>query len=443
MKETFELATHELRCACDPNQFEFNSTAEIDPLDEVIGQERAVQSIDFGLNMKSPGYNIFVTGLEGTGKSTIVRDITEKHAQELATPNDWCMVNNFQDRYRPKAISVPPGKAGILSKQMSRLVNTLQKKLPKAFESDSFQEKNKQVQEKYQKQELALFQNLDADAKARNLVINKTTAGFQTIPVRDGKPLTPEEYQSLTKQEQQEIEASVQALQSEIEATLRESHKIRQARGAEVDKLMEEVTLFVVRDQMGFIQDAYHDCPEVLAYLNDVKTDIIENVESFLPTEATAEQAKDLLFPTPEPSFNKYKVNVLVDRLHTKGAPVIFEPNPTYQNVFGRIEKKAHLGGMITDFTMIQAGSLLQADGGILIMEIESLLMNVLVWESLKRALQNKMLFIEDMGAGQGFAASSLRPEPIPIDVKVILLGGMSRSKYFKITTQSSTKYLK
>jgi lon-related putative ATP-dependent protease len=424
MKETYELAISELRCACDPAQFKFKSTAEIKPLDEVIGQERAVQSIDFGLNMKSPGYNIFVTGLEGTGKSTIVRDITEKHAQMLSTPNDWCMVNNFQDGYRPKSLAVPSGKAGILSKQMNRLVNTLHKKLPKAFENDSFQEKNRQIQEKYQKQEMSLFQKLDADAKARNLVINKTTAGFQTIPVKEGKPLTPEEYGNLEKEEQAKIEAEVQALQSEIESTLRESHKIRQAKGAETEKFVEEITLFVVKGQMAFIRESYHDCPEILVYLDEVQADIVENVESFLPTASASEKAKELLFPEPEPSFNKYKVNVLVDHHQTKGAPVIFEPNPTYQNVFGRIEKKAHMGGMTTDFTMVQAGSLLQAGGGILIMEIESLLMNPFVWESLKRTLQNKMLFIEDMGAGQGFAVSSLRPEPIPIDVTVILLGG-------------------
>jgi lon-related putative ATP-dependent protease len=440
MKEAYELAISELRRTCSPGQFKFKSTAEIKPLDEVIGQERAVQSIDFGLNMKSPGYNIFVTGLEGTGKSTIVRDITAKHARTLPTPNDWCMVNNFQDEYRPKALSVPPGKAGVLSKQMNRLVNSLQNKLPKAFEADSFQEKNRQIQEKYQKQEMALFQKLDAAAKARHLVINKTTAGFQTIPVKGGKPLTPEAYDSLTQKEQKRIEADVQALQTEIEWTLRESHKLRQAKGTEIEALAEEQTLFVVRDQMAFIRETYHDCPDILAYLDDVQDDLVENVESFLPPATASEKTKELLFPEPKPSFSTYKVNVLVDHRKTKGAPVIFEPNPTYQNVFGRIEKKALMGGMTTDFSMVQAGSLLQADGGILIMEIESLLTNPLVWESLKIALQNKMLFIEDMGAGQGFAVSSLRPEPIPIDVTVILLGSY---EIFQVLQNYDSKFNK
>jgi lon-related putative ATP-dependent protease len=424
MKETYELKGADLRCACDPDQFTFKSTAEIEPLDEVIGQERAVQAIDFGLNMKSPGYNIFVTGIEGTGKSTIVRDITEKYAEKLSTPGDWCMVNNFQDAYRPRAISVPSGKAGMLSKQMQRLINRLKTKLPKAFENDSFQEKNRLIQEKYQKQEMALFQRLDAAAKSRNLLINKTTAGIQTIPVKEGKPLTPEAFQKLDKEEQEQFEAGVQELQTEIESTVRESHKLRQEKGAEFEALMEEVTLFVVKDQMAFIRDSYKDCTEIQDYLNDVQADLIENVENFLPPAQGSDKSKAFLFPEPEPSFNKYKVNVLVDRGQTQGAPVIFEPNPTYQNVFGRIEKKAQMGGMTTDFTMVQAGSLLQADSGFLIMEIESLLMNPFVWESLKRTLQNKMLSIEDMGAGQGFVMSSLRPEPIPIDVKVILLGG-------------------
>lgn len=423
MKEAHELASSDLRCVCDPSQFQFNNTADIAPLDEVIGQERAVQAINFGLNMKSPGYNIFVTGIEGTGKSTIVRDISEKHAQTLSTPNDWCMVNNFQDPYRPKAIAVPSGKAVMLSKQVNQLVNRLKRKLPEAFESDSFQEKNRLIQEKYQKQEVALFQSLEAAAQERHLLINKTNAGIQTIPVRDEKPLSPEEYRKLDKEEQEAIEANVQELQSEIESTLRESHKIRQSKTNEVEKLMEEITLFVVRDQMAVIRDTFKACPEVQSYLDAMRTDIVENVENFLPEAKTSEKMPNFLFQETEPSLNKYKVNVLVDRRQAKGAPVIFEPNPTYQNVFGRIEKKARMGGMTTDFSMVQAGSLLQADGGILLMEIEALLMNPFVWESLKRTLQNKRLSIEDMGAGQGFAVSSLRPEPIPIDLKVVLLG--------------------
>ena len=205
MKETHKLAASELRYTCNPEVFKFKNTAEIEPLDEVIGQERAVHAIDFGLNMNSPGYNIFVTGIEGTGRTTIVRDITSKYAQSLPTPCDWCMVNNFHDEYRPKAIPVPSGSAVLLSKQMNRLIHMLKSKLPKAFESASFREKSAQVQEKFQAEEKSLFQKLEQSAQQKNLVINKASSGYQTIPVQDGKPMTREAFQALSDQSNQRL----------------------------------------------------------------------------------------------------------------------------------------------------------------------------------------------------------------------------------------------
>ena len=424
MKETCELAASELRYTCDPTVFKFKNTAEIEPLDEVIGQERAVHAIDFGLNMTSPGYNIFVTGIEGTGRTTIVRDITAKHAQSLPTPRDWCMVNNFHDEYRPKAMPVPSGSAVLFSKQMNRLIHMLKNKLPKAFERSSFQEKSAQVQEAFQAQEKALFQQLEQSAKDKKLVINKASSGYQTIPVQDGKPMAQEAFQALPEQEQKKLKTDMQVLQGELETTLREINKIRQSMSKAMEKLMEETALFVVKDRMEYLKETYGDCDEIQAYLDEVQADIIENVEEFLPSQEPANQTPDMLFPAAKPPSNKYMVNVIADRRKVKGAPVVFEPNPTYHNVFGQIEKKAHMGGLTTDFTLVKSGSLLQADGGFLIMEIESLLMNPVVWEALKRALQNKLLFIEDISSAHGYATSSLRPEPIPLEVKVILIGG-------------------
>jgi len=424
MKKAHELDSGDLRYFCDPKIFKFNSTADIDPLDEVIGQKRAVQAIEFGLNMKNPEYNIFVTGIEGTGKSTITTDITRKHAGTLPTPQDCCMVNNFQDPYRPKPLVIPAGKGSILSRQMDRLIQSLKNKLPKAFEDMSYQKKIGIVQDTYQKKETEHFLKLDQTAKKINLTIKKTDSGLQTIPLKNGKPLTQEAFLKLPKKTQEQIETAVQAFQGEIETALREVSKIRQEQMKAVEALMTEIALSVVSEQMKFIMETYDACPEIKAYLEDVRENIVGNVNDFLPSREPADKAKTFMFPEAASAFHRYKVNVLVDRKGTLGAPVIFEPNPTYQNVFGHIEKKTHMGGMTTDFTMVKAGSLVQADGGFLIMEIESLLMYPVVWESLKRALRNKSILIEDMPGGQGFAASSLRPQPIPTDVKVLLLGG-------------------
>ena len=424
MSKTYELTSSDLRYFCDPKIFKFKSTDDIGPLDEVIGQERAVQAIEFGLGMKSSGYNIFVTGIEGTGKSTITTDITRKHAKTLPIPKDWCMVNNFQDPYRPKPLAVPSGKGSYLGRQMDRMIQALKIKLPKAFDDTSFQDKIGVIQDGFQKQETEHFQKLDKAAQERKLGINKTGTGLQTIPLKDGKPLTQEAFLKLSKKAQEKIESAVQSFQGEIEAALRAVGKIRQERGKAVEALMGETALSVVGEQMNTVLDSYDACPEIKTYLEDVRADIVENVDDFLPAREPPDKTQALMFPEVVSAFSKYKVNVLVDRKNTIGAPVIFESNPTYQNVFGHIEKKPQMGGMTTDFTMVKAGSLLQADGGFLIMEIDSLLMNSIVWESLKRALRNKLLFIEDMLGAHSMAAASLRPRPIPIDVKVILLGG-------------------
>ncbi len=423
MKKTCELKPSDLRSMCDSSIFTFKNTEEVDPLDEVIGQERAVHAIDFGLNMKSPGYNIFVTGLEGTGKSTIIKDIVNQYAKTLQSPVDWCMVNNFKDEYHPKAISVPTGKATLFSKTVSKLIDNLKEELPKAFEHESYQQRQSKIQKKYSDQQKEILQKLESAAAEKNIQINRTKAGYQTIPIVKEKPISPEEFLTFPKEKQTEIEERISIVQTDIDSTIREINKINQAMNSQVEKLMEEIALFVVKQRIDIIRDEYKGCEDILTYLDNAQEDILENVKDFISSQEQKSPLEGLMFQAAKPSFQRYNVNVLVDQKSLKGAPVIFETNPTYHNVFGQIEKRAHMGTIITDFAMVQAGSLLRANGGYLIMEIESILMNQFVWEALKRALQNKLLFIEDLASGLGYGTSSLRPEPIPLEIKVILLG--------------------
>jgi lon-related putative ATP-dependent protease len=423
MIKKFELKPAELRSTCDPKMFTFKNTAEVNPLDKVIGQERAVQAIEFGLNMKSPGYNMFVTGIEGTGKSTIIRDIVNEHAKKLTSPVDWCMVNNFKDEYRPKSISVPTGKATRFCKKMGDLIDDLKKELPKAFEHESYHQRQSEIQKKYSGQQKNIFKNLEASAAEKNVQINRTKTGYQTIPVVKEKAISPEEFLALPKEKQAKIEENIATVQSEIDSTIREINKINQAMNSQIEKLMEEIALFVVKQRIDVIRDAFKKCKDILLYLDEVQADILENVKDFIASPEAKSPIEGLMFQAAKPSFLRYKVNVLVDQKSLKGAPVVFEANPTYHNVFGQIEKRAYMGTITTDFSMVQAGSLLKANGGYLIMEIESILMIPFVWEALKRALQNKLLFIEDVTSGMGYGTSSLRPEPIPLEVKVILLG--------------------
>lgn len=423
-EKKYRLKPSELRSICDPKSFKFKTTSESKPLEGVIGQERAVQALEFGIHMNSPGYNIFVTGIEGTGKSTIVRDFVKTHARNLETPSDWCMVNNFVDAYCPKTVQVPSGKAVQFAKKMDRTIEDLRKDLPKTFASETFQKKKSDIQKKYSALQHEVFKDIEQEAKKKEMQVNQTADGFQTIVLVDNAPISREDYNNLPEKKRRKIEGDLQLLNSRIEAAAREINRLSQSLHGEIEKLLDEQTLSVVGNRFDPFRKEYAGWPDILSYLDAVEANIIENVQEFLPSETENAERDKVLFQIEDSAFKKYRVNVLVDQGRSRGAPVIFESNPTYVNVFGQIEKRAVMGAVTTDFSMVQAGSLLRANGGYLIMEIDSVLNNNFVWDALKRALQNKCLSIEDMATELGFATASLRPEPIPLEVKVILLGG-------------------
>ena len=423
MLEKFAIATERLRHVCEPAQFDFQDTSELPPLTSVIGQERAVQAIDFGLNMKCAGYNIFVTGPVGTGKTTIVGDIVGTYAQTQTCPEDWCLVNNFQDEYRPSAISVPAGMASVFAKRMTRVVADLRDALPKIFADKSFQDRQARLQEKYSHTQQALFEALEAKATRNDLRINRTQMGYQTMALRNGQPLSKEDFAALTEQEQTRIKETIRDFQSEIEATEQQASQAVQQHQSDMERLMRDAALFVVRSRLNVVRNEFDQCKAVGNYLDQVQADILENIHFFMPGKDEGAPDSENSHQFVSFNFKRYAVNVLADRKNLKGAPVVIEPNPTYQNVFGHIEKRAYMGGVKTDFTMIQGGALLRANGGYLIMEVESLMMNPVVWEALKRALQTERLNIEDMASEMGYGVTSLRPQPIPLNVKVILLG--------------------
>ena len=423
MSKKFELKATDLRCVCDPKIFKFKNTSEIKPLDEVIGQTRAVQAIEFGLNMKSSGYNIFVTGVEGTGKSTIVRELVSKHAKTLPKPDDWCLVNNFKDPFRPKSIAVPSGKAVQFSKKMNKFVEDLKKDLPKAFESEGYLKHLSGIKSRFSDKQNRLFQKIDKFAARNNLQIIKSEQEIETVPVIDGTPLTPEDYNKLPHDQKAAIEANVHRVQEQIELAAVEIDKLNQALHMDVEKLMDAVTLSVVESRLGKIRSEFKDSAGILKHLDEIEQDIVENVQYFMPAKDGDSKKNDIFKLPPNSNLQRYQVNALTDSESAKGAPVIFETNPTYHNVMGRIEKRAYMGTVTTDFTMVKAGSLLNGNGGFLIMDIESLMMHPYVWEALKRALQAKYLDIEDIAEETGFGTVSLRPAPIPLEVKVVLLG--------------------
>ena len=423
MSNQNEVNFTELRCRCDPSMFDFETTADIEPLDQVIGQERAVRAITFGLEMDSAGYHIFVTGPEGTGKTTIVQEIVRKTADSLPVPPDWCLVNNFDDAYRPRALPVNAGQAVRFAKSMHRLVSDLKIRLPKEFEADPFREKVAEIQRRYAEQKKNRFAELERLAQDRQLALKKTPSGYQTIPVDGDAPYTQEAFEALPDQQRSDIEAAVQEFQEEIQTAVTDANRLNQAQQKEIQQLASELTRFVVKNRLDLVRESYRDQPAIMAYLDELQTDMADHVALFLPAQPSMDDDADTPSKPATHSLNRYRVNVLEDRSGLTGAPVVFEPNPSFQNVFGRIEKRAFMGTLATDFSMVQSGALLKANGGFLIMEVASVLADAQVWETLKRALQNQQVCIEETTQALGMGTASLRPEPIPLDIKVILLG--------------------
>ncbi len=437
------LSPKELRGRCDPTQFHFKSTAELDPLSEVIGQERAVSAIHFGLGVKGHGYNIFVTGQEGTGKQTIVRDLVSQYAAAQPTPPDWCMVNNFKDEFRPQPIRLAAGRAQGFAKDINRLINNLQLRLSKKFQNRSVQSKILEIQSRSDQQQQILMEKLNQLAAQKGLLLSKTSAGFRPIPMLDNRPLSEEEYALLPPEQKKTMESAVREIQSEMQKTQVEVNKINQAQNKALDELIEDLANKVIAARIDALRTEYRDSREIQTYLTQLQSSIVDDLDDFIEADSDS-SSPDAPHEAPaKPDFDRYRVNILVDHRSSKGAPVIFEPNPSYKNIFGQIEKRFSLESQTSDFNMVKAGSLLQANGGYLIMELESLLMNPYAWEALKRTLQTQTLHIEDLPSEMGPVSVSLRPEPIPIDIKIILLGEYSLFEHLQSEDQKFNKYFK
>ncbi len=437
--EKYELPPEALRSECDSRRFKFRTTAEIPPLEGVIGQQRAVQAIEFGLEMKAAGYNVYVSGLEGTGKKTIVGQIVEEYAKKLPAPMDWCMVNNFQDEYCPRALCLPTGKASAFARKMDRVVDSLSKEIPDTFGGEAFLKQKAEIQKKYSRRQSRIMSRVEAMAAENDLHVAKTEAGLETVVLKGGEPMSREDYNALSKGEKRRIEENIRAMQQEMEKAVRKVGRVGHALHEEVEKLVDKETRGLVRRRLEPLREEFHGFPAVLSHLDAVEQDIVDNVQNFMPEEEASGEKKKGRGNSESP-LKKYEVNVLVDRSGGHGAPVIFEPNPTYTNLFGQIEKRSYMGTVTTDFSMVQPGSLLKANGGYLILEVEPVLTNNFVWDALKRALQNGFLAIEDMASELGFVSASLRPEPIPLDVKVILIGA---TWPFQLLQESDSKFNK
>jgi len=418
-----ELSFDQLKKSYDLKSFTCETTESVPEIKGMFGQDRAIRAIEFGLNIDSPGYNIYVAGVSDTGRTSTVERILRELAAKKEVPGDWCYVHNFQDPDQPRSIGLPSDKGRELQKDMKELIASLRTEIPKAFETKDHKERSSKISDNYEEQKRQLLSDVERKARERDFQIKRTPLGFAPIPLKsDGSPLSEEEFVKLNTNERKRIEENMKSIQKDIKETFEQFNLLERKSKDKLTKFNKDMALSVVGYRIDSLKPKYKDYTDVLHHLDDVKADLVDNVDDFLKTQEEP-SFLGVKLPTRD-SFIRYEANVVVDNSRTKGAPVIMETNPTYSNMFGRIEKKAQLGALITDFTKIKAGSVLKANGGYLVVDAEGILTNPFVWDTLKRNLRNKETKIEEAAEQYAFLSSSaLRPMPIPLNIKVVMIG--------------------
>jgi lon-related putative ATP-dependent protease len=426
------LLPDQLFQSTDPNQFSFETSDQVEDLTEIIGQPRAVEAIRFGTGMQGRGYNIYALGPSGTGKRSLVTKFFQERAINETIPHDWCYVHNFDQDHKPKAIQLPPGMGTKFQADMDRFVDDLRNALSTAFESDEFRTRRQMVESEIEERQEAAFEELQAKATQDNFALLRTPAGLVFAPVKDGEVIPPDDFKQLPEETRQQMEKRVQVLQKELQTLLQKIPVWQRKLHGNIRELNHEITEVAVISILNELKTEYDSFPQVLEYLEAVQKDVVDNASRFLESDEQSDKPKEgasltaLLTPSRSgsPLMLRYEVNLFVDNQASQGAPVIFEDNPTYKNLIGRVERMARMGALVTDFTLIKPGSLHLANGGYLVMDARKVLTQPYAWEALKRALETQQVRIESPGEMLGMLSTvSLEPHPIPLNVKVALLG--------------------
>lgn len=429
-----ELLPEELTHRCDPAGLPFETTENVPPLEGTIGQERAVAAIQFGLGVETRGFNLFVAGQPGTGKSSSIMEFVNRRAKAEPVPSDWVYVYNFEDPLRPIAIRMSPGRATEFAQDMDEVIRTMQVELPRAFENENYEKRKSETMQSIQQKRETLFTQLQQQASQYGFSIEMTPIGIVTVPSPDGKPLSREDFDKLSDDEKEKVKERSNSLEQTVNQTLakvRQLEKEAQEKQKELDK---EVALFAVGHLLEDLKLKYmacqsdQECQEILDYLQRVQDDVVEHIDDFRQTEKRQVQIPGMpaiaVSDVNDGALDRYKVNVLVNNKDLEGAPVVIENNPNYYNLFGKVEYKARFGFMTTDHNMIRAGAMHRANGGYLIVHALDVLSNPFTWDALKRALRAREAKVESIADQYGLIPTAApKPMPIPIDVKVIMIG--------------------
>jgi lon-related putative ATP-dependent protease len=417
---------------CDPDGFTFETTAELEDFKNMLGQDRAVEAIRFGVAVEHDGYNLFILGPPGTGRHSFVQQFLSQKAADKPTPSDWCYVNNFEQPRQPKAIELPAGKACQFRADIRQLIEEAYSAIPAAFESENYRTRRQTIEQAVKQQQQEAFETVRQHALERGLDIVETATGFLFVPIRKGKAIPPEDYKKLTDKERERLDQETESLEKELRQMLQAiPRQVRQVH-QQLEQLKRDVVLFAIGNLIQDLINQYQPFPQVVDYLKNLQDDMLDNIDLFLnPDKEQGQPLMQLLAASgmdgdlPVSSeMRRYSVNVLVDHSKTTGAPIIYEDSPTYPDIIGRIEHISQIGTLVTDFTLIRPGALHRANGGYLILDAHKVLTQPFTWEALKRVLKSREIRIKSLAEDYSLISTvSLEPEPIPLQVKLVLIG--------------------
>jgi len=411
-----------LRRRSDPGAFSFETTAELEPLEGFIGQERAQEAIEFGTAINRSGFNLFVLGTPGTGRRTALQSYLSRLASDKPAPQDWIYVNDFKSPQKPKALSLPTGRANAFRDAMEAALEELVGTLPGVFDSDEYRRRRRALDAEFEEAQEKALEGLREEAGKRDVALLRTQMGFALAPMRDGQVVKPEVFKAWSEAERQEAQEAIAELQDKLRGVLENMPRLDKQRREQLRALNREFAAIAVDQSLEDVRKSFGDLAKIGEHLDAVRSDLVENAEQLLPNPAAEAQPQP---PTGRPELRRYQVNVVVSNgQEGGGAPVVEEENPTLPNLVGRIEHLQQMGALVTDFLMIKSGALHRANGGYLLLDARRVLMQPAAWEALKRALRSGEIRIESLGEHFSLISTvSLEPQAIPFSAKVVLFG--------------------
>ena len=425
MKNKNELNYKDLKMTCNPEVFDFDSTEELSSIQEGIGQDRGIKALEFGLQVNVKGYNLYLEGPSGVGKTMYTKNYLNKIASKQRVPHDWCYIYNFQNPNEPIAVDLPAGQGREFKDSMDGFIKEIRKDIQKTFNNDDFEKEKALIKQEFEVKRAALLEKLNEDASKYNFEVKAAQNGIYMMPVVNGKAIEEDEFDKLDDEIKKQYEEKSVIVQEQIMNVIGKIKEIERLSDKKISEWQSNVALLTVNVHINYLKSKYKRNKKINAFLNDVKQDVLKNIPAFLEDKEKQppQNGQGPVMAKPDPCLN-YRVNLFVDNSNKNGAPVIMDSNYSYQNIFGALEYENYYGALKTDHTMLKPGLLQQANGGYIMFQAKDLLANPMCYEALKKALRMKEIGIENnVEQRSSMALISLKPEPIPLDLKVILIG--------------------